>query len=394
MKNHRAFPLIALVLLASLLLAGCDQLFGSADPSTSPVSAPITQQDDMVIAEGRIVPRAEVNLFFTTSGKVAELLVAEGDLVVKGDVLARLGDRQQAEAALTAAEMELTDAQQVVDDLLETASLAYAQAWLEVTTANQASIDAQEALDELDTQAYQDSIDNARIKVSDAEDTLTDAQEEFDKHADLDADNPDRQRAEDALEDAQDKYNQAVRERDRLENDLEAARATADMARARLEDAIRTRDARQDGPDPDALALAQARLENAQAQLAAAQQALANYDLVAPFDGTLVKVDISLGEQVLPNQKVMVLADLSQWYVETSDLTENEVVQIAEGQSASLTPDALPDLLLSGKVETISDTYVEKAGDITYTVRILLTDTDPRLRWGMTVEVRLTPLAP
>ena len=185
-----------------------------------------------------------------------------------------------------------------------------------------------------------------------------------------------------------------MRERDRLENDLEAARATADMARARLEDAIRTRDARQDGPDPDDLALAQARLENAQAQLAAAQQALANYDLVAPFDGTLVKVDISLGEQVLPNQKVMVLADLSQWYVETSDLTENEVVQIAEGQSASLTPDALPDLVLNGKVETISDTYVEKAGDITYTVRILLTDTDPRLRWGMTVEVRLTPLAP
>jgi multidrug resistance efflux pump len=394
MRTFQVFSCIVLVLLGSALLAGCDQLTGGADPAALPVSAPVTQQDDMIIAEGHVVPGEEVGLFFTVSGKVAEVLVAEGDLVSKGDVLARLGDRQQAEAGLAAAELELTDAQQAVDDLLEKAGLAYAQAWLEATAANQASIDAQEALDELDTQDYQDRIDDARLKVSDAQDVLTDAQEEFDKYADLDSDNADRKRAEDALEDAQDKYNQAVRERDRLVNDLDTARANAELARTRLEDAIRSRDARQDGPDPDTLALAQSRLDNAQAQLAAAQAALANYDLLAPFDGTLVKLDISVGEQVLPNQKVLVLADLSQWYVETSDLTENDVVQLAEGQSASITPDALPDLVLNGKVESISDTYMEKAGDITYMVRILLTDTDARLRWGMTVEVRLEPAAP
>ena len=31
--------------------------------------------------------------------------------------------------------------------------------------------------------------------------------------------------------------------------------------------------------------------------------------------------------------------------------------------------------------------FEEKRGDITYTVRIRINEPDPRLRWGMTVEV-------
>ena len=59
------------------------------------------------------------------------------------------------------------------------------------------------------------------------------------------------------------------------------------------------------------------------------------------------------------------------------------------GQSASIVPDALPELTMTGQVESIADTYAEKSGDITYLVRILLKDPDPRLRWGMTVEARM-----
>jgi len=36
-------------------------------------------------------------------------------------------------------------------------------------------------------------------------------------------------------------------------------------------------------------------------------------------------------------------------------------------------------------VERIGDVFEEKRGDITYTVRITLNQTDERLRWGMTV---------
>jgi hypothetical protein len=50
-------------------------------------------------------------------------------------------------------------------------------------------------------------------------------------------------------------------------------------------------------------------------------------------------------------------------------------------------PDALPSITLGGVVESISDTFEEKRGDITYTTRILVDEIDPRLRWGMTVVV-------
>jgi hypothetical protein len=50
-------------------------------------------------------------------------------------------------------------------------------------------------------------------------------------------------------------------------------------------------------------------------------------------------------------------------------------------------PDALPDLELTGTVESIDDFFEEKRGDVTYTARILLNESDPRLRWGMTVVV-------
>jgi hypothetical protein len=63
------------------------------------------------------------------------------------------------------------------------------------------------------------------------------------------------------------------------------------------------------------------------------------------------------------------------------------VVEVQLGQKVTVVPDALPDLELAGTVEEISDTFQEKQGDVTYTVRIRLDEVDPRLRWGMTVVV-------
>jgi hypothetical protein len=39
-------------------------------------------------------------------------------------------------------------------------------------------------------------------------------------------------------------------------------------------------------------------------------------------------------------------------------------------------------------VTAISSKYEEKRGDITYTITIALTSTDPRMRWGMTADVQ------
>ena len=121
--------------------------------------------------------------------------------------------------------------------------------------------------------------------------------------------------------------------------------------------------------------------------MVSAQATLNNIELVAPFDGKIVDLAITTGEQVAPGVTAAVLADFSQWIVETDDLTEIEVPEISIGQSVTIVPDALPDLELTGTVERISDVFEEKRGDITYTARIKLNEENELLRWGMTVVV-------
>jgi multidrug resistance efflux pump len=100
-----------------------------------------------------------------------------------------------------------------------------------------------------------------------------------------------------------------------------------------------------------------------------------------------VDVNIKVGELTGSGQPAMVVADFSQWIIETDNLTEIEVPDVEVGQTVTVTPDALPDLELTGTVESIKELFEEKRGDITYTVNISLDETDPRLRWGMTVVV-------
>ena len=149
------------------------------------------------------------------------------------------------------------------------------------------------------------------------------------------------------------------------------------------------------GEDPQEVALAESRIaaaegriEAAQAAIAAAEAALDDLELVATINGTLVELNLIAGQRVSPSEPVARLADFSQWYVETDNLTEIEVVEIEIGQPALIFPDALPELELAGTVERISDVFEEKRGDVTYTARVRLSESDPRLRWGMTVMVR------
>jgi HlyD family secretion protein len=123
----------------------------------------------------------------------------------------------------------------------------------------------------------------------------------------------------------------------------------------------------------------------------AAQAALADAELVSPISGTLVELNLKEGEQVTPLLPVALVADFSRWKVETQDLNEMEIPRIEVGQAAMISPDALPDLHLDGTVDSISQIYVERFGDVTYTARILLSEGDPRLRWGMTVSVEFAP---
>jgi HlyD family secretion protein len=387
MKNN--LIIFSVFIFTALILSSCSVFDKQTTPESTPV--PVVEDSGAVISQGNLVPKDYMYLVFPSGGHVEEILVKQGDPVIQGQLLARLGDRQQYEAGLTAAQLEVENAQQALDDLNNTADISSANAWLALVDANQRVIDAEIAWNNVDTDEYQGKIDDAEIKVSDMQTELDDAQTEFDKYANLDPENPTRKTAETALNAAQNNYDDAVHERDQLIINLEMAEANLQLAKSMQAKAQSDYDATRLGPDPDQLKIAQMNLDSALAHQASAQAAMDNLDIKAPFDGTVVEVNISDGELVGPGKWAVLVADYSEWYVETNDLTEQEVVKVSIGQEASISPDALPDLQASGVVTEIADNFYVQAGDILYKVRLHIDQPDPAFRWGMTVEISFNP---
>ena len=365
----------------TLVLAAC----GGAGEEPVVQTVPATAEG--VIAEGHIVPRDDLTLAFPVQGKVAEILVSEGEAVREGDVLMRLADREQAEAAVASAQLELVTAQQAYDKLLRTEGLDRADAWEAYLDAQIDRADAERDWEDLNLDNIEDRIEDRQATVKDRKEDLDDAQEEFDKYKDLDEDNSKRKTAEDDLERAQENYNEALRDLEQEMRERDSVRSALDKALGIEAEAKHQYELSADGPNADQLALYEARLKDAKARLASAEEALDNYDLKTPFDGVVMDINVSVNQMVGPEFGAVVVADTSQWYVETSDLTELEVVDVVEGQDVTFTADALPDVVMRGEVEEISQTYKLQGGDVLYTVRISTRDVDPRLRWGMTVEI-------
>jgi len=384
MKKQIIWILLLTVLTLVLAACGTQEEVMTPQPALLPVEA--------VIAEGNLVPNDDLTLSFTVRGKVAEILVKEGEMVNEGDVLIRLADREQAEAALAAAQLELITAQHAYDDLLHTEGLGRADAWQAYMDAQIVRAEAERDWEDLNLDNIDERIDDRKADVEDRKKDLEDAQDEYDKYKDLDKDNSKRKNAEDDLEREQENYNEAVRDLEEEVRERDTVRAAMDQALAAEAEAKRKYELTLDGPDAEQLTLLGARLNNAKAQVASAENSLANFELKAPFDGEIMDINVSVNEMAGPEGWAVIVADTSQWYIDTSDLTELEVVDVAVGQRVSILADALPSIEMDGVVEKISKSFKSQGGDILYTVRISVDDVDPRMRWGMTVEVTFEPL--
>ncbi|MCC6499274.1 MAG: efflux RND transporter periplasmic adaptor subunit [Anaerolineales bacterium] len=382
------YKILMIGLTATLILTACaNQTAGTPAPTVDNVAA-----SDNVIAEGRLEPIHAVNLTFQAIGIVEEVNVKIGDSVKKGDALARLSNASVAEAQLAAANLELVGAQQALDALNRNGSANLAASWTAYMNAQEVRVEAERDWEGLNVDDIEDRIEDAKAEVQDREEDLQDAQDEFDKYKDLDKDNSRRVTAEDNLETAQENYNEALRDLDEITRERDTVRAALDGALAAEAEAKYQYETSADGVNADDLALATARLDNAQAQVSAAQENLSNFILYAPFDGVVAEVAVKAGDQISPENRIVSVADTSAWVVETTDVTELEVVKLKVGQNVTFTADALPDVTMNGVVTEISGSSVLQSGDVIYTVRIAVDKVDPRAKWGMTVEVTFEPL--
>jgi multidrug resistance efflux pump len=388
----KLFKSVIVFLAGVMILTACGSIPGSTGEPT-PTAVPFVEADTRVVSEGRLMPYESTQLSFFSAGQVDEVLVEEGDQVKKGDVLARLGNREELESTIANAQVELLAAQQALKSLTDDLPEAQTAALQALNDARDGLRDAERKMRGFDVPPDQIDVDVARANLALAKKSLEAARKKYKPYENKPENDYRRATYLSKLADAQDRYDGAERELNRLigvtplDFELEQAQTELDIAQAKLQQAQDKHELLKNGPDPDDVANAEARITATEASLAAAKAALSHLELVATIDGTVVSQDLIVGQQVSVGQAVMTVADLSKMYAETDDLTEIEVVRISEGQVTKIAPDALPDLELGGKVESINKIFEEKRGDVTYTTRILLDKVDPSLRWGMTVAI-------
>ncbi|MBP2654688.1 MAG: efflux transporter, family, subunit [Firmicutes bacterium] len=141
-----------------------------------------------------------------------------------------------------------------------------------------------------------------------------------------------------------------------------------------------------------ALVQAQAELAAGEKKVSESQDVLDKTELRAPIDGTVVFLDMKVGEHAEIGKVLVRIADESAWEVKSDDLTELSVAKIKEGDPVKLTFDGINDLEIAGRVKFIRHYGEKKRGDITYTVIITPEAWDGRLLWNMTAQIAITPL--
>jgi RND family efflux transporter MFP subunit len=139
------------------------------------------------------------------------------------------------------------------------------------------------------------------------------------------------------------------------------------------------------------LRLARTDRDVAASALTEAQVALRQTELRAPFSGTVAAINVERGEQARAGEPVITVGDLTGWLIETTDLSELEVVRVSVGDAATVTFEALPDLVLAGHVDQIQVRGTGAAGNVVFAVAVRPDTHNTDLKWNMTATVRITP---
>lgn len=381
--------LICLVVLA-VLAGGCST---NSTPTAAAQVEPTLAPADNVEAEGKLIPDPGVELAFMQTGVVAEVDAAAGQKVVKGQVLARLVGYENAKASLETAKAGLMNAEQALTDLK--------RAGLQST--GDTGVALKEARKAYDREASGWSIGN-RDDATDLELALDDyIQAEKDVHEgwqdviDLlgkDETNPKRMNAESDLKRNEaslaDAYTRLQQAAGRQTIPMEEKQAKIMAAIGKYEQ-VRAADSRigVDGVDQEKLELAQAAVDAAQANLSAARETAGACEITAPFDGTLLSINLNQGETAPAGAPAAYLADPIHWTVETKDLAEVDINRVAVGQKAVVKLDGLPGETFGAKVTKINPVGREYLGDMTYQVTLTLDQPDPRFLWNMTAVVTI-----
>ncbi len=284
----------------------------------------------------------QVDLAFNDSGRVAELLVDEGDHVKKGDVLARLDTNRLKPQVDNAAA---------------------------VVAAEQAVVE------KLHHGSRPEEIAQARANLEAAKAQALNAHQQYDRKKALRGTSVASQQ------------------------DVDAAKAAMDVADANVRASQTALDLVVAGPRAEDIAQGEAQLRAAEAQLALLHQELADADLIAPTDAVVRSRLLEPGDMASPDRPVFSLAIIHPKWVRAY-VSEPDLPRLHAGMAADVAVDGVPDRRFHGTIGFISSVaeFTPKSvqtdqlrTSLVYEVRVNVEDPDDTLRLGMPATVYPKP---
>lgn len=181
--------------------------------------------------------------------------------------------------------------------------------------------------------------------------------------------------------------------------DIDQARAAANKAKAKVDVESNALKLALIGPRKEDIDQASAQLHSYEAQRALLRQQVADAELIAPFDALVQSRLMEPGEMASPNKPVFSLASLGTKWVRAY-VSEPNLGSIHSGARADIKVDTLPNTSLSGWVGFISSVaeFTPKTvqtedlrASLVYEVRVFVEDAENRLRLGMPATVVILP---
>jgi HlyD family secretion protein len=310
--KHKWKILLGVVVVLVILgaLAGVRRYRQSQIPVVQ--TGKVTRADltSLVSASGEIKPRNYINIGANAMGRITNIYVKEGDMVRKGQILARL------ESIQAQAEVEATRA-----------GISTAEAESAASEANVRSIDEAIATNEATLNRVKAEAERARI--------------EFERGQRLYRENLVARAEIDQRTTVYNAQQAAVKE----------AEARILQFKAQKIQALQQQSA------------SQRRIAQLRANLKRVNDVLDKFSATAPLDGMVTNLPVRVGETVVmgiqnsPGSNIMTIADMSVITAEVK-VDETDIVNVRLGQIADVAIDAMPGKTFPGKVIEIGNTAI------------------------------------
>jgi len=304
-----------------------------------------------ITLDGQIAPLQDSTLSSTQSGTVAAVLVNEGDIVSRGQLLARLDDstfRAQLTANVAAAQAEAQLKKAAIQ-----APISSQQYNSGLSTAQQNWLAAQNAV----------STDIAALK---------NAELSYNSNAKLAEEG---YVAKTTLEASRAAYVAAQQQLNSAQQALPAAKAALVFARENLNSTQ---------VDQATIDSNRAALQQAQANVQLLQAQIAQCAIYAPFGGVVTQRLLDPGAFAGPSQPIVRVSEVDSVYL-NANVPDEDLNYVHAGTPATFTSPSVPGKVFSGRITDVN--AVPTTGTLSYRARIREANPGDVLRGGMLVTV-------